>query len=204
MEPLTPERRRRQTREHLLAAAADVFAERGFHEATLEQVAAAAGFTKGAVYSNFAGKEDLFLALAEAHIDETLTQVRSLLGASEVPPGDRLEDFARLALETFEQEQGSTALYLEFWLYALRHPGARQRLAAIDRALAAGIEAMILGERRRRGSTDHEETATAARLIVALFHGIGIVGLLDPDSVDAEFIGAAVRLVDRSFPDPPP
>ena len=65
LDPLTPERRRRQTRDHLLDAAAQVLAERGFHGASLDEVAAAAGFTKGAVYSNFKNKEDLFLALLE-------------------------------------------------------------------------------------------------------------------------------------------
>ena len=67
LEPLTPERRRQQTRDYLLQAAAQVFAERGFHGASLDEVAAAAGFTKGAVYSNFKNKEDLFLALLEAN-----------------------------------------------------------------------------------------------------------------------------------------
>src|ERR1700756_5756827 len=63
LEPLTPERRRAMTRDHLLAAAAEVFGRRGYHAATLDEVAEAAGFSKGAVYSNFASKEDLFLAL---------------------------------------------------------------------------------------------------------------------------------------------
>jgi AcrR family transcriptional regulator len=199
MEPLTHERRRLQTRQHLLAAAAEVFTRRGFHEATLEQVAAAAGFTKGAVYSNFASKEDLFLALSEEHINETLGRVRSMLGSSEVPPGDRLEDFVQVAVDSFELEKESIALYLEFWLYALRHPEARQRLAAIDRVQVSAIESMIDEERRRRGSEGPEDTATVARLVVALFHGIGILGLIDPASVDPEFMGAAVRLVDRGL-----
>ncbi len=199
MEPLTPERRQRQTRDHLLAAAAVVFTERGFHGATLEQVAAAAGFSKGAVYSNFDSKEDLFLALSERHIDETLAQVRAALGSSDIPPEDRLEEFAALAVDTFELEKPSAALYLEFSLYAVRHPEARARLAAIDRVQTSAIEAMITEERQRRGWTGPEEPATVARLIVALFHGIGLVGLIDPEAVDPPLIEAAVRLVNRDF-----
>ena len=72
LQPLTPERRRQQTREHLLAAAAEVFAERGFHGASLDEVAAVAGFTKGAVYSNFKNKEDLFLALLKESYDREM------------------------------------------------------------------------------------------------------------------------------------
>ncbi|MGP8060927.1 MAG: TetR/AcrR family transcriptional regulator [Acidimicrobiales bacterium] len=199
LEPLTPERRRLQTRRHLLAAAAQVFGERGFHGATLEQVAAAAGFTKGAVYSNFESKEDLFLALAEEHVNEVLERVRAMVGASEVSPSDRLEDFTELAIESFAGEQDSTALYLEFWLYALRHPEARQRLGAIERAQASAIEAIVNDQRDRHSSTGGEDSATVARLILALFHGIGVVGLFDPEAVDADFIGAAVRLVDRGL-----
>ena len=63
IEPLTPARRREMTRRHLLDAAAVVFARDGFHGASLDDVAATAGFTKGAVYSNFKSKEDLFLAV---------------------------------------------------------------------------------------------------------------------------------------------
>ncbi|MHB8220726.1 MAG: TetR/AcrR family transcriptional regulator [Acidimicrobiales bacterium] len=201
MEPLTPERRRRQTRDHLLAAAAEIFARRGFHEATLEEVAAAAGFSKGAVYSNFTGKDDLFLSLLEHHVTETFARVRAALEASEVPAGDRLGDFVQLAVENFEYEQASAALYLEFWLYAVRHPDARQRLADIDRAQAQAIEAIVTGERSGTQRVDQGQWAVLARLVVALFHGIGIVGLIDPGSVDARFLEAAVRLVDRGVSD---
>ena len=78
LQPLTPERRRQQTREHLLAAAAEVFAERGFHGASLDEVAAVAGFTKGAVYSNFKNKEDLFLALFQANYDREMEAIRAI------------------------------------------------------------------------------------------------------------------------------
>ena len=60
------ERRQAQTREQLLDAAATVFAERGFHAATLDEIGQTAGFSKGAVYSNFASKDDLFVALINA------------------------------------------------------------------------------------------------------------------------------------------
>ena len=70
-EPLTPERRREMTRQHLLDAAAIVFARKGFHGATLDEVAKLAGFTKGAVYSNFKSKDDLFLALLEQKSDRS-------------------------------------------------------------------------------------------------------------------------------------
>src|SRR5580765_6777154 len=94
MEPLTPERRRAMTREHLLDAAAIVFARDGYHGASLDDVAAAAGFTKGAVYSNFKNKEDLFLALLEDRTDRQLAVVSDVLEAGGPEGG---EEFPRVS-----------------------------------------------------------------------------------------------------------
>src|SRR5438552_15583746 len=74
-EPLTPERRRAMTRQHLLDAAAIVFARHGFHGATLDEIASTAGFTKGAVYSNFKNKEDLLLELLDERVARQLAVV---------------------------------------------------------------------------------------------------------------------------------
>ena len=63
VQPLTPERRRELTKTALVEAAADVFAKRGFEGASLEEIAEAAGFSRGAIYSNFGSKEDLMLAV---------------------------------------------------------------------------------------------------------------------------------------------
>src|SRR6516225_6093976 len=68
------------TREHLLQAAAVVFARDGFHGASLDDVAATAGFTKGAVYSNFKSKEDLFLAVLDERIERQLAAVTGVVG----------------------------------------------------------------------------------------------------------------------------
>src|SRR5580658_225639 len=122
-EPLTADRRRQQTRDYLLQAAAQVFADRGFHAATLDEIAAAAGFTKGAVYSNFKDKEDLFLAMLEAIYAKEIVALKETLVASDVPPEARLGDFVSLLRdESGEPTDEWTALYLEFTLYALRNP----------------------------------------------------------------------------------
>src|SRR5271165_5975415 len=101
LQPLTPERRRQQTREHLLAAAAEVFGQRGFHGASLDEVAAVAGFTKGAVYSNFKNKEDLFLALLESEYQRELATVRTTLETTDGPPDAHLSDFVAMIQNQF-------------------------------------------------------------------------------------------------------
>src|SRR5882724_7749933 len=67
---LTREQSKANTRERLLAAARSAFAESGFHGASVDEIASRAGFSTGALYSNFDGKEDLFLVLMEREIEE--------------------------------------------------------------------------------------------------------------------------------------
>src|SRR5260370_10335100 len=90
IERLTPTRRRELTRRTLLEAAAVVFSREGFHGASLDEVAAAAGFTKGAVYSNFKSKEDLFLALLEDHLEDTLAAAEAARQADAARDDDPL------------------------------------------------------------------------------------------------------------------
>src|SRR4029079_9282818 len=88
-EPRPPDRRRAMTRQHLLEAAAIVFARNGFPGATLDEVSARAGFTKGAVYSNFKSKDDLFLALLEDRTERQLAVVSDVLEAGGHAPSDK-------------------------------------------------------------------------------------------------------------------
>jgi AcrR family transcriptional regulator len=188
-EPLTPERRRQQTREYLLQAAARVFAERGFHGASLDEVAAAAGFTKGAVYSNFKNKEDLFLALLEANQQREMDALYATLNASDVLPEARLPDFVNLIREEI-RDLGANwdILNQEFALYAMRNPGAREKLAEFESATIEKVAELMGAERTRRGSEPLEHPDHVARIIVALFRGIGIMRALDADVVDESFL----------------
>jgi AcrR family transcriptional regulator len=200
IEPLTPERRRQQTRDHLLAAAAVVFAKRGFHGASLDEVAAVAGFTKGAVYSNFKNKEGLFLALFKANYDREMDALRVTLDASELPPESRLGDFVTLILEQTRQEGGNFGLlYQEFWLYAARNPAAREQLTRLEDENVRGIAEVLVAERSRQGLEPLESPERVARIIAVLFHGIGLLGVLQPEVVGEELIETAVALVARGL-----
>ncbi|MHB8431823.1 MAG: TetR/AcrR family transcriptional regulator, partial [Acidimicrobiales bacterium] len=152
LQPLTPERRRQQTREHLLAAAAEVFAERGFHGATLDEVAAVAGFTKGAVYSNFKNKEDLFLALFKANYDREMDAIRGALADSDVPPEARIPEFVNLIRDqTAQAGRDFNLLYQEFSLYAARNPSVRDQLTRIDDEGTQALAEILQAERERVG-----------------------------------------------------
>lgn len=202
LEPLTPDRRRRQTREHLLAAAAQVFAERGFHGASLDAVAAAAGFSKGAVYSNFKNKEDLFLALLEASYSREMESLRATLAASDDPADSRLRDFLPLILGGVTQPllpENWSVLYMEFALFAMRNPAAQRKLAELDEANISAVAELIAGQRSRESLSDLESAERTARIVEALFRGIGIMRALDPESVDEALIESALSFVARAL-----
>ncbi|MGD0378761.1 MAG: TetR/AcrR family transcriptional regulator [Acidimicrobiales bacterium] len=200
LEPLTPERRRQQTRDHLLQAAAEVFAARGFHGASLDEVAAKAGFTKGAVYSNFKNKEELFLALLEAIQQREMDALHTTIQASEIPPEARLSDFVNLIRDQ-TQDLGANwdILYQEFTLYALRNPAAREKLAAFDAMTIRSVSDLIESERSRQSIGTLEHPEHVARIVVALFRGIGLMRALDAALVDASFLETAMAFLARGL-----
>ena len=90
-------------------------------------MAAVAGFTKGAVYSNFKNKEDLFLALFKANYEREMQALRTTLGDSEIPPESRISDFVSLIRDETRRARNMGLLYQEFLLYAARNPAAREQ-----------------------------------------------------------------------------
>jgi AcrR family transcriptional regulator len=200
IQPLTPERRRRQTRDHLLAAAAQVFAERGFHGASLDEVAAVAGFSKGAVYSNFKNKEDLFLALFKANYDREMEALRATLSGSDVPPETRLSDFVALIREEVRQTPDNFGmLYEEFWFYAVRNPAAREQLIELENENVRAIAEIIETERVRQALEPLASVEHTARIISVLFHGIGRLRILQPDVADDALVEVAISLIARGL-----
>jgi AcrR family transcriptional regulator len=203
LQPLTPERRRQQTREHLLAAAAEVFAARGFHGATLDEVAAVAGFTKGAVYSNFKNKEDLFLALFKANYDREMDAIRGALADSEIPPEARISEFVALIRDqTAQSGRNFNLLYQEFSLYAARNPAVREELNRIDDQGTQALAEILRAERERVGLEPLASPLQTARIVELLFRGIGQLRVLQPDVADDDFVEAAIAFVARGLGDP--
>jgi AcrR family transcriptional regulator len=194
-EPLTPERRRAMTRQHLLEAAAIVFARDGFHGATLDDVASTAGFTKGAVYSNFKNKEDLFLELLDDRITRQLAVVFDVI---ETGSHDKVEQFPRirelLGADLFWDDDFAT-LYLEFVLYARRHPEAREKLAASAQRSRVMVRKLIEQEYATIGVPPKYSTDDLAEISLALFGGLGVDRLVDPDSVSQKTLDTALELL---------
>jgi AcrR family transcriptional regulator len=127
---LTREARRLETRTDLLDAASRVFARQGFHSATLEDVAREAGYTTGAIYSNFSGKDELFRAAFEHQIAHDVREVtQAQAAATEDTPGARTRAAARRWMELLRERPEMFLLLVEYWSYAMRHPELRESFA---------------------------------------------------------------------------
>jgi AcrR family transcriptional regulator len=181
LEPLTPERRRELTRTHLLEAAAEVFREQGFHGATLDEVARRAGFTKGAVYSNFKNKDDLFLAVMDDRIERQFAVTAEVLGSgSHDEAAQRARVEGLLHSRDFGWDEDRGALFLEFVLYARRNPEAAEKLADSYRRARQMTVDLIAAEIAAGGTPAQRPYEQIALFSQALFEGLGILRLIDP------------------------
>ena len=177
------EERRARTRDELLEAATRVFAARGFHGASVDHVAAEAGYTTGAVYSNFAGKEDLFLSAFEHQIARHAREVTEAVGES----GTRGAAEQWMSLLTASPEM--FLLFVEYWAWAVRNPGHRKKYAARFAAFRETTERLI-GERSTHGARERRRLAVMAN---ALTYGVAFQRLVEPDAVPDDLFADALR-----------
>jgi AcrR family transcriptional regulator len=181
VEKWTPERRRQLTRDALVEAAAQVFAQRGFHAASLDEIAETAGFTRGAIYKNFADKEELFFAVFDHSFELTLASF-----ADRMDSNDTTSDFDPAALsDIWESVRGrdpdNYVLELEFRLYALRNPEVRERYATHMRTMRDLIVRFIEDRMSENGITLAVPVEEVAVIMEAASEGFLAAAYLDPD-----------------------
>lgn len=188
------------TRRRLIDAAESVFARSGYHGASVGEIAREAGATTGALYSNFAGKEDLFLALFEERIAADVGEYSEIVAS-----GATLEDQARGAgdrwMEILRERPDYFPLLIEFWSYAIREPQLRERLAARFAALRSG-SAQVASEAAKRWGLSAGAVEAGEHLglfINALGNGLALEKLVDPDSVPDSVYGEFLALIFRAF-----
>ncbi len=188
------------TRSRLIDAAESVFARSGYHGASVEEIAGEAGATTGALYSNFAGKEDLFLALFEERIATDVGEYSEI-----VAEGASLEEQARGAgdrwMEILRERPDYFPLLIEFWSYAIREPQLRERLATRFAALRSG-SAQVASEAAERWGLSAGATEAGEHLglfINALGNGLALEKLVDPDAVPDSIYGEFLALIFQAF-----
>ncbi|HEY2397723.1 MAG TPA: TetR/AcrR family transcriptional regulator [Solirubrobacteraceae bacterium] len=190
--------RKAQTRSSLLAAAARVYARRGFGGATLDEVAADAGFTKGAVYSHFGSKENLLLALMEEHLASQVAEQIELFDRQRTTWERPLAGSARW-MEQLEQDPDPFRLFVELWVYAQRDERLRERLADGLDALRETF-ARFAAESAADAGLDPPPHAGEqfANVMLGLGLGLPMLRLIDPDSVPASLLGAVLSVLIRT------
>ncbi|RVW07903.1 TetR/AcrR family transcriptional regulator [Prescottella agglutinans] len=175
-------------RARILEAAAEEFAERGFAAARLAEIARRAGFTKGAVYSNFESKQDLFAELfAQRSLElagRVLAEIAGLALADAVGKGGAAVAAALIA------DSEWSLLVLEFGVQAVRDPSIKQAYIRERRYLRSRLVELI-ADRAREWGVDIDVRTTALSL-TALISGLVLEHTVDPEDVDQQAIGAAV------------
>lgn len=191
---LTREQSKAQTRRRLLAAARTVFAKRGFDGASVEEIAAEAGFSTGALYSNFDGKEALFLALMDHEIDAYSREISAAVdGLSTV--AERARDGAAHWMEIVEREPEMLMLFAEFWAYAARDSAARERVAA-SFAKARDVLTRLIADGAREFDLQLELPAEHLAIAIdALADGIARQKLADPNAVPDDLMGKVLSVL---------
>jgi AcrR family transcriptional regulator len=189
---LSRDERRAQTRERLLDAAADVFNRLGYHGASLEAVAEAAGYTKGAVYSNFASKAELFFALCERKsVTSNSAEVRERFRA--LPLDAFLDGMGEMLRAQAASDETWDVLTIEVWLAAMRDPALRGIVAHDYREMRAEFGPEVERKLREVGITTPFTAAELGSLVSALGSGLILQYYLEPDAVDPGLITRALR-----------
>lgn len=191
---MTREQSKANTRERLLAAARSAFASSGFHGASVDEIASRAGFSTGALYSNFDGKEDLFLVLMEREIEEHAREIAAAVNVRD-SVAERATGGAQQWMAMIDREPELLLLFMEFWAYGVRDARVRPKVAArfaqVRRLLTKLIE---------EGAREFElELALPAEQLAvavdALADGIARQRLADPDAVPDELMGTVLALL---------
>lgn len=194
---LTRAEQQAQTRARLVKAAAKVFARRGFQAASVEEIAEEAGYSHGAVYSNFDGKSEMFLAVFEEYMAERvreLAETQAVL-ADDAPLEVRARALADQWMDRLARDRESLALHLEFIANADRDPELATRFGNRSAAMREAVSRYILHYQQEAGAQLAMPADELALILRALGIGLAIEWLVSPDSVRSDLYGDFVALL---------
>jgi AcrR family transcriptional regulator len=185
----------REARNELLTAALRVFARRGYREAGVDEIAAEAGYSKGALYWHFSGKEDLLLTLLEERIDDPMRERFALLGSAP-PERDMSVEATRAFAQQVEREREALLLEREYWSLAIRDPELRARYAERQLELRRDLAVAMEARARHLGTPDLTMPAEeVARIVMSIIGGLAVDELIEPGSVRPELLGEALAVI---------
>jgi AcrR family transcriptional regulator len=195
---LTRAEQREQTRGCLVAAAAKVFTRRGYDNASLDEVAEEAGFTKGAVYSNFKGKEDLFLATFDTHFEERLQSIKRVM--QEEPDEQGTAHAAGMDfMDKLNRDPDYFVLFFEFWAYAQRNPGVKKKFLPRVQRFRSALAELFEAKSDVTGLELPMPTEQLASMLIAMAAGVAMERELDPRSVPDDMYALMLQFFFRGM-----
>jgi AcrR family transcriptional regulator len=184
-----------ETRDRLLDAATSLFAETGFSGTSVVAIANRAGVTTGAIYSNFAGKDELFAAVVERHMRRQADAYRALYSEGGTP-AERMQRGADRWMALITEEPDYFPLFVEVWRVGMAKPKIRERLRKAYANLIDELASLV-----REGSPEPLDEATArqfALIVCSLADGFALHKILDPPLVPEDLFGAFLRFTIES------
>lgn len=175
-------KRRPLTRAALLRAALEAFAEDGFHATSIEQICERAGYTRGAFYSNFGSKDELFLALFDAHSERILDRMVALINSIEAQDLT-LQGLVDALADVEPAERDWYLVTTEFTLHAIRDPQAASVLAQHDARLRAALARGLTRYLARAGRVLTVDADELARLLIAVREGGLAQSYVEPEQL---------------------
>jgi AcrR family transcriptional regulator len=192
---------REETRDRIFVAAAETFARVGIMAATVEEITASAGLTRGAFYSSFANKDELVVELLNEHMKRSIER-NQRLAAQYSDPHELMN-----ALETGEGRTTDLAtlpmLNLELMLYAIRKPDQRQAVSEMLQTLRTVVGEIAVSSLRSAGVTRQIDPQLAGAMLMALEDGYDLHRLIDPQQTAPDAYFVAVRELQSLLINPP-
>ena len=175
-------KRRAETRQRLLDAAGEVFAEEGFGRSTVEHVCDRAGYTRGAFYSNFTSLDELFLAMWEQRSAVMLDGIRTALADAAARPASlTLETAVERVLAAIPVDDAWYRITAEFTAHALRNPVLKRVMAAREDAILHTIMPIVEDALATAGRHVTDRQALG-RALVAIHDGTAVQVLMEPEN----------------------
>lgn len=185
----------RAARDELLAAALEVFAQRGYQQAGVDEIAAAAGYSKGALYWHFSGKEGLLSALLAERIDAPMRELVALL-ESAPPEHDMSAEASREFARQLSGQRDALLLEREYWSLAIRDPELRARYLERQSELRGALAGALEARAQQLGTPDLPMAAEdVARIVMTIIGGLTVDELMEPDSIRSELLGETLALL---------
>jgi AcrR family transcriptional regulator len=161
----------------------------------VDEIAAEAGYSKGALYWHFSGKEELLIALLQERIDAPMRDNVALL-ASAPPERDMSVEATRAFAQQLGEQREAVLLEREYWSLAIRDPELRARYAERQTELRGALAAALEVRARHLGTPDLPMPAKdVARIVLSIIGGLAVDELIEPGSVRPELLGEALALI---------